>query len=48
MGGPGTQKSKSLCTKNSQIDISFCKTSLFLTMKSGSERGGGWLDPRRR
>ena len=42
-GGPGTQKSKILCTKNSQINISVCKISFFPTVKSGS-RGGG-LDP---
>ena len=43
-GGPGTQKSKILCTKNSQINISFCKISFFPPMKSGSE-GGGWTPP---
>ena len=38
--GPGTQKSKGLCTKNSQINIWFCKISFFPTMKSGSGGGG--------
>ena len=36
-GGPGTQKSKSLWTKNSQINVSFGKTSCFPMMESGSE-----------
>ena len=40
-GGPGTQKSKNLCTQNSQINISFCERSLFPPMKSGSGGGGG-------
>ena len=42
-GVPGTQKAKSLCTKNSQINISFCTISCFPTMKSGS--GGGGVSP---
>ena len=44
VGGPGTQKSKSMCTKNSQINNSFCKISFFPTMKPGSE-GTGYYPP---
>ena len=44
-GGPGTQKSKILCTKNSQINSYFCKISFFPAMKSGSEGGGGGVRP---
>ena len=45
-GGPGTRKSKSLCTKNSQINISFCKISFFPTTTTTTtttrvRRGGG-------
>ena len=40
VGGPGTQRSKSLCTKKSQINKSFCKRSFFPTMKPGSEGRG--------
>ena len=37
----------SLCAKNSQINISFCKISFVPTVKSGSEAGGGvWLKVR--
>ena len=42
-GGPGTQKSRSLCTKNSQTNISLCKISFVPTTKSGSEGGGETL-----
>ena len=41
--GSWNQNSESLCTKNSQINISFYKIAFFPTMKSGSE--GGVLDP---
>ena len=44
-GGPETQKSKSLCTKNSQINISFCKILFFPTVKSWSGGGGGVRPP---
>ena len=40
-GGSWHPKVKSLSTKNSQINISFCKIPFFPTMKSGSEGGGG-------
>ena len=40
-GCTGIQTSKSLCTKNSQINISFCIISFFPAMKSGTEEGGG-------
>ena len=43
--GPGTQKFKSLCTKNSQINIPFLKISFCPTMKSGSEGVGGATPP---
>ena len=43
-GGSWNPKSKSVCTKNSQTHISFCKVSLFPTMKSGSG-GEGVLAP---
>ena len=32
---------QSLCTKNSQINVSFCKNLVFPTMKSVSKRRGG-------
>ena len=57
-GAPATQKSKILCTKTSQINISF-KIPVFPTTKSGSggggvlaglwaerEEGGGIWDPK--
>ena len=43
-GASGTQKSKTLCAKNCQINISFCTISFFPTMKSGLQGGEG-LDP---
>ena len=44
-GGPGTQKSKGLCPKNSQLNIFFCRISFFPTMKSRSKREGGVSPP---
>ena len=43
-GGLGTQKSKSLCTKNSQINVSFCKFSIF-SHDEIRVRGGEVLAP---
>ena len=50
MGGQGVLEPKSpkVCApKTAQINISFCKTSSFPAMKSGSEgsEGGGVLAP---
>ena len=39
----GTQKSKILCPKNSQINTFFCKISFFASMKSVRGGGGGAL-----
>ena len=42
---PGTQKSKSLCTKTSQINISFCKFHFSHYEIWGSEGGGASPSP---